>query len=1190
MTIHVALEHRTCYEFDRSVGLSPHVVRLRPAPHTRTPILSYSLKVEPAGHFLNWQQDPFGNYLARLVFPEKVRKLDITVDLVAELTPVNPFDFFLEPEVEQYPFTYEDTLAHELAPYLVSEEPGPLLAEWLASVDISTTPTNDFLVMLNQRVCTDISYSTRMEPGVQTPEETLRRRIGSCRDSAWLLVTILRRLGLAARFASGYLVQLVADQKPLEGPSGPIADFTDLHAWTEVYLPGAGWIGMDPTSGLFASEGHIPLACSPDPSSAAPVTGAMDEAEVEFSHSNVVRRIYESPRVTLPYSDAQWSAIDQLGRAVDVDLAAGDVRLTQGGEPTFVSVSDMESPEWTIAPDGPNKRAMAYKLTKKLAQRFAPGGLLHFGQGKWYPGEELPRWQMEILWRTDGVPLWRDHSLLASPWPDPDAKVGQSLWQANPAKTDTAATAATNGTLPGGPESNGKAKTTSRAGSPESARDLMHTIADRLGIPPRYCLPTYEDPLDRLVAEALLPDGSPPEHDVDPTDPELADARKRARLLAELDANKGDPVGWTLFVHPVSGAVGERTRWGTTAWALRRGHLMLRPGDSPLGLRLPLSSLNWSTPPPTFERSTFEQREPLPPLPTRWAHTRNGVTPKPPRPATAAASKPAPPVPPGQDPASAVVTPSGQAPYSALCVQVRNGRAHVFLPPLQYLEHAVELLAAIEESAAATDTPVVLEGYPLPNDPRLTRLVVGADPGVIEVNMHPSANWPQLVEITEGLYEDAHQCSLGTEKFDVDGLHTGTGGGNHVTLGGATPADSPLLRRPDLLRSLITFWQHHPSLSYLFSGRFIGPTSQSPRVDEGRGETLYELEIAFAELERAQRNAGNHPDQQGLYGLGGQTPAWIPDRLLRHLLTDITGNTHRAEFCIDKLYAPGSERGRLGLLELRAFEMPPHARMGLVQALLVRALVARFWKTPYAMPLVRWGTELHDRFLLPAYVAADVAEVTADLRRHGYQFEQEWLAPFLEFRFPLIGKVEVASVGGAVGLELRTAIEPWPVLGEEVAANGPARYVDSSVERLQVLVTGMTAGRHLVTCNGVPIPLRPTGTPGESVAGVRYRAWQPFSALHPTIGIHAPLVFDLVDTWNGQSLGGCTYHVTHPGGRGYDDFPVNAGAAAARRASRFSPLGHTPGPIEVSAPVSVVGQDEYPHTVDLRRVPFRAMR
>jgi uncharacterized protein (DUF2126 family) len=492
----------------------------------------------------------------------------------------------------------------------------------------------------------------------------------------------------------------------------------------------------------------------------------------------------------------------------------------------------------------------------------------------------------------------------------------------------------------------------------------------------------------------------------------------------------------------------------------------------------------------------------------------------------------------------------------------------VFLPPLQYLEHAVDLLAAVEDAAEATGTPVVLEGYPLPPDPRLTRLVVGADPGVIEVNLQPARDWPQLVDITENLYEDARQVGLGTEKFDVDGLHTGTGGGNHVTLGGATPADSPLLRRPDLLRSLITFWQHHPALSYLFSGRFIGPTSQSPRVDEGRHETLYELETAFAELARAQAQAD------------GPTPAWLPDRLLRHLLTDITGNTHRAEFCIDKLYAPGSERGRLGLLELRAFEMPPHPRMALVQALLVRALVARFWREPYTGDLVRWGSQLHDRFLLPAYVAADIAEVVADLRDHGYPFQPEWLEPFLEFRFPLIGSVTLDTVE----IELRTAIEPWPVLGEEVAANGPARYVDSSVERLQVRVSGLTPGRHVLTCNRVPIPLRPTGTAGQGVAGVRYKAWQPHSALHPTIGVHSPLVFDLVDTWNARSLGGCTYHVSHPGGRSYDDFPVNAEAAASRRATRFTTLGHTPGPVEVTASTAGPGPaGEYPCTVDLRR-------
>jgi uncharacterized protein (DUF2126 family) len=1102
LAIHVALEHQTTYQFDRAVRLAPHVVRLRPAAHSRTPVLSYSLRVEPENHFLNWQQDPYGNYLARLVFPEPTRRLTVTVDLVADLTVINPFDFFVDESAERYPFEYDPELTRDLAPYLASEPPGPLLTEWLAELGAKPgdgVPVNDFLVGINQRLQRDIGYLTRMEVGVQTPEETLARRLGSCRDSAWLLVAIMRKLGLAARFVSGYLVQLVADEKPLVGPAGPTADFTDLHAWTEVYLPGAGWIGLDPTSGLFAGEGHIPLACTPEPSSAAPISGALEQAEVEFSFVNRVTRVHESPRVTLPYSDTQWADIDALGAAVDVELQAGDVRLTHGGEPTFVSVADMESAEWTVAPDGPGKRALSWKLAGTLAERFAPGGLIQFGQGKWYPGEPLPRWQIGILWRADGEPLWLTPELLADPWEPGDS-------------------------------------------SAEDAKSLLLAIAGHLGIEAEYCLPAYEDPLDRLAAEALLPDGPPPPYDVDPTDPALAEPDTRARIVAALDAGRGEPTGWTVFVHRIHSGGGG---WATTRWALRRKHLMLRPGDSPMGLRLPLGSMSWKPVPAEPERSTFDERGPLPSA-ADLVPSGGAIVPQ------------------------AAVVPSEQAQPTALCVEVRDGRLHVFLPPMEYLEHAVELLGAVQAAVTEVDSPVVIEGYAPPNDPRLVRLVVGADPGVIEVNVHPSASWAELVGTVTGLYSDARQVGLGTEKFDLDGTHTGTGGGNHVTLGGATAPDSPLLRRPDLLRSMITFWQHHPALSYLFSGRFIGPTSQSPRVDEGRDEALYELEIAFDELAK-----------HGTSSDGGSRP-WMADRLLRHLLVDITGNTHRAEFCIDKLFSPGTERGRLGLLELRAFEMPPHPRMALVQSLLVRALVARFWREPYAGPLVRWGTELHDRFLLPAYVAADIAEVTADLRAHGYPFRQEWLAPFLEFRFPLIGTTDIAGVT----LELRNAIEPWPVLGEEVALTTSARYVDSSVERLQALVTGMTAGRHLVTCNGVAVPLRPTGTPGEFVAGVRYRAWAPHSALHPTIGVHAPLVFDLMDRWNGRSLGGCTYHVSHPGGTSYEHFPVNANEAEARRASRFRSDRHTDGPVDLAAAiVPTPGGDEYPYTVDLRRAP-----
>ena len=495
---------------------------------------------------------------------------------------------------------------------------------------------------------------------------------------------------------------------------------------------------------------------------------------------------------------------------------------------------------------------------------------------------------------------------------------------------------------------------------------------------------------------------------------------------------------------------------------------------------------------------------------------------------------------------------------------LREGRIGVFLPPFTHLEDALELLCIVEAAVVAAGLSVVIEGYPPPRDPRLRTLVVTPDPGVIEVNLQPAASWNELTETIEVLYDAAKATRLGTEKFELDGTHSGSGGGNHVTLGAATPADSPLLRRPDLLRSMVTYWQHHPSLSYLFSGRFVGPTSQAPRIDEARHDALDELEIAFGELER----------------LGEKSSPWLVDRLFRHLLVDLTGNTHRAEFCIDKLFTPEVERGRLGLVELRGFEMPPHPQMALVQALLVRSLVARLWEDPFRARLVRWGTELHDRFLLPHEVTTDIASVVDDLLAHGIAFELSWFDPFLEFRFPRLGTVEIKGMH----VELRGAIEPWMVLGEEVTRTATSRYVDSSVERLQVRVEGMTPGRHVLTCNGRAVPLRTTATPGISVAGIRYRAWHPPSALHPTIGVHSPLIFDVVDLQAGRSLGGCTYRVTHPGGRNYDRFPVNANEADARRTSRFSKVGHTPGPVDVARLEAEMARlDGYPRTLDLRR-------
>jgi uncharacterized protein (DUF2126 family)/transglutaminase-like putative cysteine protease len=1122
VAIRVALNHQTMYRYDRLVALSPQIVRLRPAPHCHTPILSYALTIHPSEHFLNWQQDPQGNYLARLVFPEKTRELRVEVDLVAEMTVINPFDFFLEPSAETYPFTYEPWLVRELRPYLEVEPAGPQLQAFLRSVSRQDTRTADFLVQLNQRLQREVDYIIRMQPGIQTCEETLTLRRGSCRDSAWLLVQILRHLRLASRFVSGYLIQLQADEKALDGPLGPEHDFTDLHAWAEAYLPGAGWVGLDPTSGLFAGEGHIPLACTPHASSAAPITGNVEACEVDFDFRMSVTRIHEDPRVTKPYTEAQWQAIEVLGYHIDAELEAGDVRLTMGGEPTFVSIDDMQGEEWNTAAVGPNKRRLAADLLKRLKARFASGGVLHYEQGKWYPGESLPRWALACYWRRDEMPIWQNQALTA------DETVNYGY---------TAA----------------------------AAHDFVATLAERLGVEARFIMPAYEDVWHMLGQERHLP------VNVDPLQAQLDDAEERLRLARAFERGLGQAVGYVL---PLERRRFSPARWVSGPWRFRQEHLFLHPGDSPIGLRLPLESLPRLAPEdsaPIYAADPFAPRGPLPApadmvaqryvLGAAVAQRRGAVLEQhlsdEPADIRAGRGRPGD----GATPQIGVKEPSAIADdiRTALCAEPRDGRLYVFMPPVRELEDYLDLVTAVEETAEALHMPVVLEGYAPPTDHRINQIKVTPDPGVIEVNIHPAASWAELVANITGLYEEARQARLGTEKFMLDGKHSGTGGGNHVVIGGPTPADSPVLRRPDLLRSLVAYLNNHPSLSYVFSGLFIGPTSQAPRVDEGRHDSLYELEIAFQQI----------PEQ-------GECPLWLVDRVFRHLLVDVTGNTHRAEFCIDKLYSPDSSSGRLGLVELRAFEMPPHARMSLTQQLLLRALIARFWTTAYTQKLLRWGTALHDRFMLPHYVAEDFQDVLGELRQAGYTFDPVWFAPHFEFRFPLYGQVTHAGIG----LELRAAIEPWHVLGEEPGASGTVRFVDSSVERLQVKVTGMTGTRYVVACNGRRVPLQPTGTSHEFVGGVRYRAWQPPSCLHPTIAVHTPLLFDLVDTWNGHSVGGCTYHVAHPGGRNYETFPVNAYEAESRRMARFFPFGHTPGSMPV--PVEEVNP-QFPCTLDLRR-------
>lgn len=1116
MTIKVALEHRTSYAFDRPVTIHPHVVRLRPAPHSRTPIEAYSLRVEPGDHFVNWQQDAFSNYQARLVFPTPATSLTITVDLVADLTSVNPFDFFVEEAAQEVGFAYTDALRADLEPYLrdvvptgrhaertaVGDGAAPLVDEWVAAHRPAPgTRTIDHLVAINRALRDDIGYTVRLEAGVQTPEHTLSSAIGSCRDSAWLLVAILRRMGLAARFVSGYLVQLTSDVPALNGPSGPAADFTDLHAWTEVYLPGAGWVGMDPTSGLFAGEGHIPLAATPAPGGAAPITGATGPCHATMDFSNTVTRFHEDPRVTLPYTDDQWRRVVDLGAHVDDLMASHGVDLTMGGEPTFVSIDDQTSPEWTTAADGPHKRRRASVLAERLREKYAPRGLVQRSQGKWYPGEPLPRWQIALMWRTDGEALWTRPELLADPWPDDDAARRSMSGERS---TPTAATAA-------------------------RSRAFTEAVAAALHLSTTTVAPAYEDPLLALAESLRRPVGTPAppsttsDDDAPDLGPDTDSPDRRAELLAALDSPVVDA---TAHVLPVS-RTDDDVAWESIPWTTRRARLVLTAGTSPAGLRLPLGSLSWSAPP------LLPDADPTAPAPALRA-------PGPPPEVTIVAPGATPP-PPVADAANRPL------PRTAVVAEVRDDVLYVFLPPTRSLEDFVDLVSAVEEAAARTGELVVVEGYGPPADARLQSLSVTPDPGVIEVNVQPTASFAEQSELLGELYSQARLARLGTESFDLDGSHGGTGGGNHITLGGVTPARSPLLRRPDLLVSMIAYWQRHPSLSYLFSGRFVGTTSQAPRADEGREDALYELEIAFAEIDRLTRD--------------GHTAPWTVDRALRHLLTDITGNTHRAEFCIDKLYSPDSSRGRLGLLELRAFEMPPHHRMAMVQSLLVRCLVTWFWQHPFRGRLIRHGAELHGRHLLPHHVIADIAAVAADLRDAGLDFDTAWLDPFTEFRFPRLGTVAVRGHE----IELRGAIEPWNTLGEEATGTGTARYVDSSVERVQVRVTGSDDDRFVLTCNGIPVPLAATERPGERVAGIRFRAWQPPSALHPTISIDSPLVFDLVDTVTGRSVGGATYHVVHPGGRSYERPPVNAVEAESRRNGRFEAIGHTPGPVDVAA-------------------------
>lgn len=1110
------LQHRTSYRYPKPASLGPHVVRLRPATHAKAKIESYSLKIDPP-IAPRWQQDPYGNHVARVMLPagERVSQFDLLVELAVDIRPVNPFDFFIDARAKRAPFEYAAEMQQDLLPFRDTRDPalhrGPLLTGFLAGLP-TEGETMALIIALNRAVNERIKYVIREEAGIWTPEETLAQGRGSCRDSAMLLIATLRSRGFAARFVSGYLIQLTDEGMIPDAPKGVSRDVADLHAWAEVFLPGGGWIGLDATSGLLCGEGHIPLACTASPALAAPVEGTSDVVAEQVSFEMTIGRLGHEPRPTTPYEEPVWQELLAGADRADERLSAAGLTLTMGGEPTFNSREYPEAPEWKEGALGPTKWSQGLRLTYALRQRLAPGSLVLLRMGKHYPGESLPRWALEIIGRRDGVPIWADLSALR-----------YSETQSAPPSI-------------------------SRARSHERAQRVAEALAKRLGLGD-FLMPAFEDPWRHLQDEANLP------IDVDPLAANLTDPEERRRLARVLEQGLASEVGFVLPLARINGA------WLSDRWSFRRGRLFLIQGDSSIGLRLPLKSLTGIAPPPPYEEPVW------PPDPRRGdleaeakqrrEETRDGDDDE----TTGSAARPRAQKPPS--PATAQLGRSAWGVRTALCVEARGGLVHVFLPPLTRVEDFFALIAEIDATRRETGVDVLLEGYPPPHGGDFLRFAVTPDPGVLEVNLPPTDRVSAYTALLEKVFDAGLHSGLHCEKYLVDGRMAGSGGGHHLTFGGPTPLSSPFLQRADLLASLLTFNQHHPSLSFMFQGLFVGPTSQAPRVDEARHEALYELEIA---LHRAfERRPGE--------------PPWLTDALFRNLLVDVTGNTHRAEVSIDKLFDPLTPHGRQGIIELRAFEMPPHFRMAAAQMILVRTLLASFASKPYTGRLVRWGQTLHDRFLLPYYLWRDFEDVLAHLEDRGLGLPADAFRPFVELRCPVVGTLHA----GDVMLEVRNAIEPWHVLGEELTTTGTSRYVDSSLERIEVRVQGLVPERHTVLVNGHALPLRPTGMAGEFVGGVRFRAWAPPHSLHQHLGIHHPIRLELLDTWGKRAIGACAYHVWHPEGQAYEASPLTRFEAAARRAQRFTIEGPTQWPA-VARPA--IAHGDVPYTLDLRRFPL----
>lgn len=1006
----VAITHRIEQGLPHPTQLPTQWLRLRPAPHARARITAYSLAVDAEPHFINWLRDPFENHLARLDLPEPVGSLDLTVEIVADLVPINPFDFLTEPYAAGFPFEYPAQLLKELQPYLQVEKPGPRLRRWFAELDATQATTLERLSDVNGRVHAAHTPVPGPVPTALDPEQLLDRDTCTCWEQAWLLTLSLRHLGLAARFACGYRVDLAAD------PSGN--DSVAFHAWSEVFLPGAGWIGLDPATVLFTNETYLPLASTPDPMRARPILDSQRRLLDVHSERLSVRRLVPEP-ATWPYTTSQWSDIQALGRQVQRDHAELGLEATLGVSLTLTSPKNAEAPEWNFAALGDSKRDAARSLLARLQHRLAPGGVTQEGQGQWYAGEGLPRWRLGCFFRADGVPVWRDPARLGGGHGD---------------------------------------------FTPGDARAMAESLADELGIARACVVAAFEDPLHEESRARAFPN---------PAAGDLRDPARRRELAERLSEATGVATGFVLPLRWDHGA--ERFVSGT--WVFRRSRLYLIPGESSLGYRLPLGSL---VDDPEGQREAQMQRSPfeaLDPLADYASDARapDGV---------------------GLPPATE------HPPRTGLGVEARSGRLHVFLPPLSHLEHYLQLVAAIERAARANDVTVVIEGYDPPEDPRLLRFSLQPEAGVLRVTLPQTGAWDRQLELLSAAYAQARRCGLEPERVMEDGQRLPAGGGGRMTVGGTRPADSPWLVRPDILCGLIAYFQRHPSLSYFFAGPLVGDGGDAPRPDEGRDEAVYELSIALSRL-------------SGKHAVG----PWYPDRVLRHLLADTKGDLKRAEIRTDQLYSPEQAGMRLGRVIIGAFETAPEERTAALQTLLLHGLLSRFARVGDDAKLVRWGTALHDRFMLPQALWQDLGSVISDLNDAGHPFQLEWFQPILALRFPVLGHVQL----GAIALELQRAHEPWPLLAEEVSGGGMSRFLDMANERMQVRLSGLTPERYTLVCNDRSVPLQATGVHGEYVAGVRYKVWNPPATMHPTRPAVASLVFDLLDTWTGRVVGGCTY-------------------------------------------------------------------